>query len=204
MKKPTLAAAVLTAALLTAVAAPTSASAAVDDYQAASQGSGSGVAVHIGSGLVSGDRTSTVTTGATPTCTTVDCYGLDPSKTNCVDDAKTIAAEDVGSGMLEERWSKNCQAAWGRYTPYRRPELFGLVFGGPTISWARVTAWIDGVESVETAGSVFAVDGSTYWSGMVPGNVKACVGVEPYSSLPTPSGAPPSNDSLGFSWGPCA
>lgn len=139
-----------------------------------------------------------------------DCYGftcadLDPASTNCVNDAKTIGAMNVnGDGMLELRWSRSCNASWGRFSTYRRAELYGSLTDSG-ISYARVTAWNPYHESKPVAGSAYDGLTHTWWTAMVSGSVRSCTGVELVAQDGSPTGNRwyTANRSLGWTWGPC-
>lgn len=140
-------------------------------------------------------------TAAAASCSGASCAGKDPEKAGCLDGARTIGAMDVqGRGMLELRYSPVCKANWGRFSSYWRADAFGAISEGT--SYARVTAWNPGGPSQGLASWRQGL-GASWWSRMVDGNKKACTGVELFASSPTPGGTSRTNDSLGWTWGPC-
>lgn len=61
-------------------------------------------------------QTSAETQSLLPSCSGTGCNGLDPYKTSCRKDAKTVA-KIYGQGVkLELRWSPSCQSNWARAT----------------------------------------------------------------------------------------
>lgn len=124
------------------------------------------------------------------------CVGLNPADTPCAKDAKTIAAQHVDSGMLELRWSKACNTSWGRYTTYRRAEIFGTLSGFGIVH-AQPWTWTD-QGSQGTAGTVVAsFQGATWWTKMVDhARPEVCTGVRLFSGNgPAPGGG---NNDLGW------
>ncbi|MGO3701912.1 MAG: DUF2690 domain-containing protein [Candidatus Saccharimonadales bacterium] len=46
------------------------------------------------------------------------CSGQDPQAAGCAGDAFTTVSADLGTGILEVRWSPSCQTNWARVTIY--------------------------------------------------------------------------------------
>ncbi|UZJ29334.1 DUF2690 domain-containing protein [Streptomyces endophytica] len=63
-------------------------------------------------------RTPSAVTAATepPTCTMIDCDGLDPKDTHCDRGAVTLAREMAGSMQVSVRYSPGCRTVWGKLT----------------------------------------------------------------------------------------
>lgn len=143
---------------------------------------------------------------ASSTCYGESCVGLNPALTSCANDAKTIGAMDVmGSGMLELRWSRSCNASWGRFSTYWLYDITNAS-AKTGISYARVTAWNPGQPSQEVIESrTGTFTGSTYWTGMVSGDTWSCTGVELLAQDAPATGSNWYTDttSLGWVWGPC-
>ncbi|WP_310727423.1 DUF2690 domain-containing protein [Streptomyces sp. N2A] len=60
---------------------------------------------------------SAVTAAAEPpTCTMIDCDGLDPKDTHCDRGAVTLARELAGSMQVSVRYSPACRTVWGKLT----------------------------------------------------------------------------------------
>ncbi|MER6309615.1 DUF2690 domain-containing protein [Streptomyces sp. NPDC001657] len=49
-----------------------------------------------------------------PTCTMIDCDGLDPKDTHCDRGAVTLARELAGSMQVSVRYSPGCRTVWGK------------------------------------------------------------------------------------------
>lgn len=134
-------------------------------------------------------------------CYGYGCTGKNPAHTTCQNDAKTIGAMDVqGSGMLELRWSRSCNASWGRFSTYWLYDWTNS--GGTGIVYARVTAWNPGRPSQDVTGqSIGVFGGASWWTAMVTGTTWSCTGVELYAQDKNTA----YNDrySLGWKWGPC-
>jgi len=118
---------------------------------------------------------------ATGGCYGASCNGLDPTG-RCDGDAVTVASKDIGSGVIELRYSKSCAANWGRYLSYRN--FFQTVHTRP-----RVTSWNPGGHSYRQAhlGTELFSESSN-WSQMVDGTKEACTGVGIESSGDTWTG----------------
>ncbi|GAB7030686.1 DUF2690 domain-containing protein [Streptomyces sp. NPDC021749] len=56
------------------------------------------------------------TTTEPPTCTMIDCDGLDPKDTHCDRGAVTLAQETAGSMQVSVRYSPGCRTVWGKLT----------------------------------------------------------------------------------------
>jgi len=147
--------------------------------------------------------TATLATTSAPAaaaaCYGASCNGLSPER-RCA--GQTVGAMHVGDGMLELRWSRDCVANWGRFTPYARTEATYAAAG--IAIWARVTVWNPGMPSYDTAYHALWMGESTY-SFMTDGRPRACTGVEIFHvyNAGNPSGAPGDMQSQGWWWGPC-
>lgn len=137
-------------------------------------------------------------------CYGQSCVGVNPSQTVCVEDAKTIGAMDVsGSGMLELRWSRRCNASWGRFSTYPLYDWTNSL-SDTGITDARVTAWNPGEPSQDVAEATFGFFGErTWWTHMVSGETWSCTGVELTAQDSLPGGSMNGFESLGWTWGPC-
>lgn len=111
---------------------------------------------------------------ATP-CYGASCTGLDPYG-RCSGDAKTVNSLEVKDGILELRYSRSCNANWGRYTPWARNAATYVLHGAGV--HARVTAWNPDEPSVRTAHMADVNPFASSWSEMVDGSKTACTGVE--------------------------
>lgn len=65
------------------------------------------------SALLGGGVAAAAPASAATSCYASSCNGLDPGKTTCANDAKTIATGN-GSGNIQLRYSPSCRAAWAR------------------------------------------------------------------------------------------
>jgi len=110
-------------------------------------------------------------------CSGAGCTGKNPS--GLCDDGRTAAAIHTEYGMLELRFSKSCQANWGRFTPYRRTLEYWQ--GDGYVILPRVTAWNPNEASYGVAKRSFQ---DSTWSLMVDGTKTACTGVEVLMSRP--------------------
>ncbi len=153
-------------------------------------------------------------TALDPPCSDTLCIGLNPQGI-CDSDAITIATMTVADvagawGQLDLRYSKSCQAAWGRFTIFQGPRFWYLTARGQsTPVHGRVTAWSPGLPSEGTVQSFSGTLTGTTWSYMVDGTMPACVGVEVVmrgqtSSDETGWSAEPDDYSEGWFWGPCS
>lgn len=135
-----------------------------------------------------------------PTCTSLSPTGL------CDGDAKTIGAMDVAhEGMLELRWSRWCNASWGRFSTYWRSSASGAK-SGVGLTYARVTSWNPGGTSQPIVGSAYGIfGGASWWTRMVDGSRRSCTGVELIvgQEADTKTGSYTTPLSLGWTWGPC-
>jgi hypothetical protein len=143
---------------------------------------------------------------ASPACYGTACIGLNPTE-RCDGDAKTIGAMDVEhEGMLELRWSKWCNASWGRFSTYWRSSASGTK-SGVGLTYARVTSWNPGEASQPVdgfaKGSIFG--DVSWWTKMVDGSRRSCTGVELFIGLAsdTKTGNYTTPTSLGWTGGPC-
>ncbi|MBO1756924.1 DUF2690 domain-containing protein [Allobranchiibius sp. CTAmp26] len=130
-----------------------------------------------------------------PSCYGASCTDKDPSTTNCVDDAVTIyeraavTTGDAGAnyGVLEMRYSRNCDSNWVRFTPWG-PRLG--VFAGSTVS-GMPWIWRDGTSDWPRGyvnGSSGAGYDQTTWTAMVSAEGRTCMSVDIYQlSDPTRS-----------------
>lgn len=144
---------------------------------------------------------------ASSNCYASGCTGQDPTGTGCVTDGKTIGSMDVqGEGMLELRWSRKCNASWGRFSAYTRSSAPG---SGAWVSEGRVTAWNPGQPSqsiIGSAGGWFLSPGYSWWTSMVDGSVRSCTGVEVIMGSKSDTGTgygAAQHESKGWTWGPC-
>lgn len=112
---------------------------------------------------------------ATGGCYGASCNGLDPAG-RCDGDAITVAGKDIGSGVIQLRYSKSCAANWGRYYPYQTGAYGKTATGIGHI--ARVTVWNPGKTSYGAAHFETSLLGyAPSWSQMVDGTKPACTGV---------------------------
>jgi hypothetical protein len=132
-----------------------------------------------------------------PACYGVGCTGLNPMG-RCDSDAKTIGAMDInGDGMLQLRWSRKCNASWGRFSTYTRAVKHGLTH-------TRAAAWNPGGKSQGWAGTQYGPWGeATHWTKMVTGTKRSCTGIELIWGEPSLLGHYTTPRSLGWFWGPC-
>ena len=147
---------------------------------------------------------------ATGGCYGASCTGLNPTG-RCDGDAYTVSSIAINAGalylgQLDLRYSPSCAANWGRFTTASGARDITLwLLGQPFPIGGRVTAWNPGGPSQQPVQSNYswcssAPSGScSFWTYMVDGRGKACVGVEPYTDSYS-GGA----ESEGWYWGPCA
>lgn len=145
---------------------------------------------------------------ATYGCYGASCTGLNPTG-RCDGDAYTVSsiAINVGAlyvGQLDLRYSPSCAANWGRFTTASGARDIVLWLAGwPFPYGGRVTAWNPGGPSQQPVQSNYTCSSApfgscSFWTDMVDGRGKACVGVEAITD---------SDDgvqSQGWYWGPCA
>jgi hypothetical protein len=103
-------------------------------------------------------------------CYGASCRGIDPNTSSCVGDATTIKwgdyqAESYASFRIEVRYSRSCNAAWGRL----------IVYSGNNVGFA-LTAWNPNTPSV---GAV-SHSGNTTWTAMIDGSLLDCAGSQFY------------------------
>jgi hypothetical protein len=148
-----------------------------------------------------------VQTTATAACYGASCNNLDPTG-RCTSDAKTVASMaiiDEGNpvGQLDLRWSRACQANWGRFTAY--PLSFLNAIRPPYISGVKITSWNPGQSSYGTAPGSDSSN-NTWWSMMTSGIPRACTGVQiSYTSgtLNEHEAVDADADQGEWHWGPC-
>ena len=98
------------------------------------------------------------------------CRGHDPGPTPCANDAVTIkawdyTAESSASFRIEVRYSRSCNAAWGRL----------VVYSGYNVGFA-LSAWNPNTPSVGAVGH----SGNTTWTAMIDGSPLDCAGSQFY------------------------
>lgn len=140
-------------------------------------------------------------------CHGARCTGLDPTN-RCDGDAVTVASISVDNwfaspGQLDLRYSRSCEANWGRFTPYTR-YVNSMALGAPVPLWGRVTVWNPGDSSQPTVQSrhskpLFGSD----WSMMVDGTKTACTGVEVFWISDYRGYGPGTVEATEWVWGPC-
>lgn len=118
--------------------------------------------------------------------------------------AKTIVSMpiyDFGKkrGQIDLRWSRACQANWGRFSLYPMKSLDAIF---TSIVAVKITAWNPGQPSYDTAPSSNDIDG-TWWSMMTDGTKKACTGVQVLYSFSIDGGYSYDSDMGEWHWGPC-
>lgn len=128
-----------------------------------------------------------------PSCYGVSCDNVNPSDTNCVDDAYTLMSrhattpltgEDVG--ILELRYSPKCHSNWVRFTPwFGIRTLFANSAGG---GQARGLPWIwrqgvaDSLRGAAGQSTVWDIRTQTVWTTMVTADGTTCSSVSLYAS----------------------
>ncbi|MGW2863243.1 DUF2690 domain-containing protein [Streptomyces sp. SDr-06] len=70
--------------------------------------------------LLGGGVVAAAPASAATSCYGSSCNGLDPNKTTCANDAKTVEVGN-GSGNIQLRYSPSCRAAWARLQTSRGP-----------------------------------------------------------------------------------
>ena len=119
---------------------------------------------------------TTLLSGATPAQAAGTCYGQNPDNTyasngqKCSADAISLLARDYtaennASFRMDLRYSRACNAAWGRLS----------VYSGSNVGYSH-TAWNPGGTSVGTAQG----GGGTSWTAMVDGSRDDCTGTQFY------------------------
>ncbi|MFZ3494789.1 DUF2690 domain-containing protein [Streptomyces sp. 5.8] len=63
--------------------------------------------------LLAGGIAAAAPASAATSCYATSCNGLDPSKTTCNNDARTVEVGN-GAGNIQLRYSPSCRAAWAR------------------------------------------------------------------------------------------
>ncbi|MDQ1294634.1 MAG: hypothetical protein QG608_2519 [Actinomycetota bacterium] len=102
-------------------------------------------------------------------CSGSSCVGRNPT-IGCDADGVTLryhdyTAENSARFRVEVRYSRACNAAWGRQT----------VWSGNNVSFA-LSAWNPGAPSQGTIG----INGNTTWTGMIDGRPLDCAGTQFY------------------------
>lgn len=121
-----------------------------------------------------------------PDCYAASCEGLDPSKTNCVDDAYTGASQELEDGILELRYSPSCRANWARYTQYGEETVARWirdVVGDMARTATKAWIWIPGKAPVDSINNSLEGrfdsfgPGDTTWTAMVDGTERVCTSI---------------------------
>ena len=139
----------------------------------------------------------TAAAAAKPTCYGSKCENVNPAKTNCLDDARTIAATravagGASRGHLELRYSPKCHSNWVRFTPWNGLRGYldyvtgGAIFGKPYIWRKGVANSLRGPAG--NSGPMGSGGGISYWTGMVTATGTTCFSVEVFYSEPSSSG----------------
>ena len=148
-----------------------------------------------------------------PACHGTSCEGLNPSGTNCIEDARTLMSghattqltgEDIG--LLELRYSPKCHSNWVRFTAWYGIQAWlstaaasGEAGGSPWIWRQGVANSLRGVAgrsdpSVHSAG--------TSWTAMVTADGVTCSSVSLYETETSKHGGSERRD-LGPFNAPC-
>lgn len=130
-----------------------------------------------------------------PSCYGDSCTDLDPNRTTCAADARTIWSKRDSYGVLEMRYSPSCFSNWVRYSPWGGVRATiadilakGIVTGDPWI-------WRDGVSNVPRGSSLGMIsDADAFtpqikWTAMITADGRTCMSVDIYEFSTTgPSG----------------
>lgn len=132
-----------------------------------------------------------------PDCYAQSCKGIDPSETNCADDAYTAVSKEIEDGILELRYSPLCKSNWARYTQYGE-ETAGTwireAMSKMSRSASKAWVWVPGQAPVGSINN--SVEGrlgsygpgDTTWTAMVDGTKKVCTSVAIVYSSPSAGG----------------
>ena len=130
---------------------------------------------------------------ASQTCRGASCEGLNPSDTNCVDDARTLMSrhaktqltgEDVG--ILELRYSPKCHSNWVRFTAWYG--IQSLVSGAFAKAESNGSPWIwrqgvaNSLRGVAGRSDPSVHSAGTSWTGMVTADGMTCSSVSLYET----------------------
>lgn len=130
-----------------------------------------------------------------PSCYGASCTDLDPSETDCVNDAVTIWSVDAATyGHLEMRYSARCHANWTRFTEWKP---FGTNFFDSS-RWVQGEPWIwrEGSSDAPRGLTNIATDGrgSSFWTSMVSAEGRTCMSVDMTDRVVSASGGAESSD----------
>ncbi|ALO99722.1 hypothetical protein SHL15_8789 [Streptomyces hygroscopicus subsp. limoneus] len=131
--------------------------------------------VLLGTGaLLAGGLVAAPSASAATHCLGSSCNGLNPGKTTCAADARTVAEGAGPVTAMELRYSPSCRAAWGRfrisapsgskiviknsrgkqYTTYGRGHFYSVMVSDKNVkAWACGTWKARGSDNVDCTGS---------------------------------------------------
>lgn len=118
-------------------------------------------------------------------CYSWSCTGLDPSKTNCVEDAVTIMRYGIRNeggayGNLDLRYSKRCHSNWARFSSDSGFRALWQLKARVSVTGARPWIWrpVSGLPPQGVVNQAHGIIGSSYWTVMITADGTTCTSVD--------------------------